>query len=102
MLCLLKWNKDASAFFETVVAGKNKMDTKKWMMSHDINKVPDPIINGTQYVYSFINDEFIHYCLYTLGRHLPSLPMDLTILDVRLFGILPNTGRTSLIVPIGL
>ena len=68
----LIWDDKASQFLELTMSGKNKMSIKEWMMSYDPSRNSDPIVDNTQYVTSFINDEFITFCLYTLGRHLPS------------------------------
>lgn len=68
----LFWDPDANKFLELTMSGGNSAGVKEWMANFDVTKQPDPIINNEQKVSSFINDEFITYCTYTLGRHLPS------------------------------
>lgn len=68
----LKWDPSCKQFFELTMAGKGKDSTKEWMMNYDPEREPQPIYNNEQWIYSFINDEFITYCLYTLSRNLPS------------------------------
>lgn len=68
----LWWDPSANKFLEMTMSGGDKTETKNWMMSYNPDKPPDPIVNNIQAVTSFINDEFITFCLYTLGRHLPS------------------------------
>jgi DNA topoisomerase-2 len=69
----LYWDPNASSFMETTMSGgKSTKLTKEWLANYDPNKLPDPIVGGVQWVSSFINDEFITYCLYTLGRALPT------------------------------
>jgi DNA topoisomerase-2 len=66
------WDTQAAAFVQMSMSdGKNITKFRKqWIQ---MNKLSQPqIYQGYQTVTSFINDEFIHFCLETLTRHLPS------------------------------
>lgn len=68
------WDENAKTFLERTMGGNSKVEVKKWIIDYSNSEQNINMIGQTsQYISSFINEEFVSYCLYTLTRHLYSL-----------------------------